>query len=220
MPPPPQVWGDVQLPQLATRVVPQLSVAVTVPQDFPRRAQKAAVDSGLQGGTQTEPVQTFPLLHWVAVEQDVPHAAPLQRYVPQSLDAGDTHVPLALHVLAPVRLLPVQLAAAQTVPVGWRLQPPAPLHPPERPQVDAACAGHSPAGSWPDAMGLHVPSDPGRLQAKQAWVQAEPQQTPSTHAPLMHWLAAVQAAPVARGARHMPLSQKKPLLQSPAPAQI
>ena len=29
-------------------------------------------------------------------------------------------MPPALQVLAPVRLLPVQLAAAQIVPVGWR----------------------------------------------------------------------------------------------------
>jgi hypothetical protein len=185
-PPPPQVIGAAQLPQLAMRLLPQLSTAVTEPQVLPRRAQNAAVDSGLQGGTQAAAVQTLPVLHWLAVEHVVPHAAPLQRYAPQSLAAGATQVPLVLQALAPVRLLPAQLAAAQIVPAGWRRHAPAPSHPPARPQVDAAWAGHSPAGSCAAAMGLQVPSDPARLQAKQGCVQAEAQQTPSTQDPLLH----------------------------------
>ena len=79
VPPPPQVCGEVQLPQVVTRVAPQLSVALTAPQALPRRAQNAALDSELQGGTQAEAVQTFPVLHWLAVEQLVPQVAPLQR---------------------------------------------------------------------------------------------------------------------------------------------
>src|SRR5688572_24998651 len=40
-PAPPQVWGEAQLPQKATvRVAPQLSMAVTLPQFLPWRAQK------------------------------------------------------------------------------------------------------------------------------------------------------------------------------------
>lgn len=43
VPPPPQVWELEQVPQLVTvRGLPHKSVPVTVPQFFPRRAQKAA----------------------------------------------------------------------------------------------------------------------------------------------------------------------------------
>ena len=49
VPPPPQVWGEVQLPQeLAVRGTPQLSVPVREPQLAPRREQKLASDSGVQ----------------------------------------------------------------------------------------------------------------------------------------------------------------------------
>jgi hypothetical protein len=55
MPAPPQVWGAVQAPQLATvRMRPQLSVAVTAPQTLPCRVQNAASVSGAQP-------------HWLAV---------------------------------------------------------------------------------------------------------------------------------------------------------
>jgi hypothetical protein len=43
VPPPPHVWGAVQVPhELTVREVPQLSVPVTVPQFLPRLAHKAA----------------------------------------------------------------------------------------------------------------------------------------------------------------------------------
>jgi hypothetical protein len=48
VPPPPQVWGEVQLPQLAVREAPQLSVPLTLPQFLPRREQKVVLDSGVQ----------------------------------------------------------------------------------------------------------------------------------------------------------------------------
>src|SRR5687767_10712254 len=48
-PPPPQVWGAVQVPhELTVRDWPQLSGAVTVPQFLPRREQKAASVSEVQ----------------------------------------------------------------------------------------------------------------------------------------------------------------------------
>jgi hypothetical protein len=51
LPPPPQTWGRLQPPQLATvRLAPQLSVAVTGPHSIPWSLQKAAVDSGVQAG--------------------------------------------------------------------------------------------------------------------------------------------------------------------------
>src|SRR5437773_705298 len=49
VPPPPHVEGDAQLPpELTVRLLPQLSVPVTLPQFFPRREQKAPSDSGVQ----------------------------------------------------------------------------------------------------------------------------------------------------------------------------
>jgi hypothetical protein len=43
----------VQLPQLTVRIALQLSIAVTAPQFFARRAQKAGSDSGVQLPPQT-----------------------------------------------------------------------------------------------------------------------------------------------------------------------
>ena len=49
----------------------------------------------------------------------------------------------------------------------------------------------------PAATGAHVPSEPATLQAWQAAQLADPQHTPSTHAPLMHWVPIAQARPLA-----------------------
>lgn len=51
VPPPPQVSGDVQVPQSAVREMPQLSALVTLPQVAPRRAQKAVFVSPVQPHT-------------------------------------------------------------------------------------------------------------------------------------------------------------------------
>jgi hypothetical protein len=49
VPPPPQVAGAVQVPQLLTlRAAPQLSVPETLPQFFASRAQNAVLLSGTQ----------------------------------------------------------------------------------------------------------------------------------------------------------------------------
>jgi hypothetical protein len=49
VPPPPQVAGEVQVPhELTVRDVPQLSLAVTLPQLSPSRVQNAVVLSGVQ----------------------------------------------------------------------------------------------------------------------------------------------------------------------------
>jgi hypothetical protein len=50
-PAPSQICVPLQLPQLAVRMMPQLSAAVTVPQLFPRRAQKAVSVSFVQPHT-------------------------------------------------------------------------------------------------------------------------------------------------------------------------
>jgi hypothetical protein len=62
VPPPPHVCGIVHVPQLVTvRIAPQLSAAVTLPQFFPTRAQKAGFASGTQLGPQT--LATPPPMH-------------------------------------------------------------------------------------------------------------------------------------------------------------
>jgi hypothetical protein len=79
VPPPPQVCGAGQLPQLVTaRALPQLSVPVTWPHAAPSRAQKAAFDSGVHA-THLLPMQKAPAEHWLEEVQLVPHAVPLQR---------------------------------------------------------------------------------------------------------------------------------------------
>jgi hypothetical protein len=66
VPPPPQVCGDVQVPhELTVRDVPQLSLAVTLPQFLPRREQNAVLVSGAQ-------TQTLLVPH-VCPEGHVPH---------------------------------------------------------------------------------------------------------------------------------------------------
>jgi len=54
-PPPPQVKGLEQAPQLALREVPQLSDAVTKSQFFPSREQNAGSPSGVQPHTLEAP---------------------------------------------------------------------------------------------------------------------------------------------------------------------
>jgi hypothetical protein len=55
-------------------------------------------------------------------------------------------------------------------------QPPAPLH--------TLPAPHSPPGSLPSGIGVHLPTLPGRLQAWQVPLHAVSQQTPSTQLPV------------------------------------
>jgi hypothetical protein len=85
VPPPPQVAGDEQVPQLVTvRIVPQLSLAVRLPQFLPWREQKAAFDSAAQ-------VQTLAAQVWGAVQ--LPQFVTV-RVVPQL--SGPVKLPHAL----------------------------------------------------------------------------------------------------------------------------
>ena len=51
VPPPPQVWGEVQVPQLYVLEVPQLSLAVTLSQFLPSLVQNVGPVSGVQPQT-------------------------------------------------------------------------------------------------------------------------------------------------------------------------
>jgi hypothetical protein len=53
VPPPPHVCGVVHVPQLAVRVAPQLSAAITIPQFLPTRVQNAVFVSATQLGPHT-----------------------------------------------------------------------------------------------------------------------------------------------------------------------
>ena len=153
-------------------------------------------------------------MHWLLLVQLLPQLVPLHRYVPQSRFCPGTHTPDPLQVGPAVSVAPLHVWLPQLVPVVCSRQPPVPLHPPARPQVVAASAGHSFWGSCPPGMGVQLPSAPATLQAWQGWLQGPLQQTPSVHRPLAHWKAMVQAAPGMRRRVQRVPSQKKPVWQS------
>src|SRR4051794_22091278 len=94
-----------------------------------------------------------------------------------------------------------QLAVEQDVPSACFWQPPAPSHLPFVPHVDAACVVQNVAGAGvPAASGAQAPV-PETLQAWHAGQLEEPQQTPSTQLPLMHWAPIAQTRPLAFSAQ-------------------
>jgi hypothetical protein len=87
------------------------------------------------------------------------------------------------------------VALEQAVPSAYFWQPPAPSHLPFVPQLAwPSSAQKADGAAVPAATGAHVPL-PLMLQAWQAGQSDEPQHTPSTQLPLMHWLPAVHARP-------------------------
>jgi hypothetical protein len=117
-------------------------------------------------------------------------------------------VPAVPHVAASVWtvLCAGHDAVAQTVLAAYFWQPPAPSHLPVLPQVEASSGGQKLAGAAvPAGASVQVPV-PDRLHTWQAGQLAEPQHTPSTHIPDVHWpaVACVQAAPFAFFARQVP----------------
>jgi hypothetical protein len=83
-----------------------------------------------------------------------------------------------LQVLAAVSRALEQPAGAHSVPAACSRHAPLPLHPPDRPQLEAGSPGQSLSGSSPSGTGVQVPTRPATLQAWQGSVQAVPQQTP------------------------------------------
>ncbi len=89
---------------------------------------------------------------------------------------------------------PHDVAAPQTIVFAACWQPPFPLHAPVFPH--GGLAAHCPVGALaPDGMLAHVPRLPARLHALHVPQLPELQQTPSTHAPLVHSRPAAQASP-------------------------
>jgi hypothetical protein len=76
--------------------------------------------------------QTPPVLHWYGVH---------------CCAAGMTHVPVPLHVDLFVKVVPVHVLCAQTVPAAYLRQAPAPLQTPSFPQLVAPSSAHWFSGS-------------------------------------------------------------------------
>jgi hypothetical protein len=126
---------------------------------------------------------------------------PLQKYGAHDC-VGLTHEPFAqAPAIVSVAAFAGQVADEQGVPSRYFWQSPAPSHLPFVPQVEAPWSAQKADGAGvPAATGEHVPL-PERLQAWQGAQLTEPQQTPSTQLPLMHWLPVAQARPLALSAQ-------------------
>jgi hypothetical protein len=104
----------------------------------------------------------------------------------------------------------LQLSAAQSVPIGYLWQLPAPSQVPSVPHELACWSVHDPCGSGPPAgLGAQVPREVDSAQLWQAPVQAELQQTPSAQNPLLHSLPAEQGWPFDFGPQ-LPFLQVRP----------
>jgi hypothetical protein len=119
--------------------------------------------------------------------QVVRHAAPAAShlYFPHALMVAAAQTPAPSHARDDVTVDPVQLAAAQDVPMTYLRHAPAPLHVPSLPHVVAAAIGHCVAtrGGWPVAIGEHVPTLPASEHDMQVPVHALLQQTLLTQNP-------------------------------------
>jgi hypothetical protein len=133
-------------------------------------------------------------MHWVFPVQAIRHEVPFaQANAPgQGAAVAAVQVPVPSQVRAGVRLPAAQIAAAQLVPDVVLAQ--APLrHNPVLPQGGAA--GRHAASAVPLVTALHVPTLPVLLQAWQAPVQVELQQTPSTQLPDVQSVPSAQLFP-------------------------
>jgi hypothetical protein len=125
-------------------------------------------------------------------------ALPSQRKGAQLVVAPATQVPEPLQVDAAVKELPPagQAAGLHTEPAAYLRQLPWPSHLPSFPQLAAPASVQMPAGSLaPASTRLQRPGDPGRLQDRQAPLQALSQQTPWAQKPDSHSPPAEQAPP-------------------------
>ena len=123
-------------------------------------------------------------------------ASMLQPKGAQLTAAGVLHIPTASHVAAGVKVSPTQVALAQSVPAGQRVQPPEPSHFPVRPQVAGDSCGQLARGSaLPAAIGTQIPTEPGSAHERHGPVHACVQQTPSTQIAELQSLDIWQAAP-------------------------
>lgn len=138
-------------------------------------------------------------VHWggvvVAVVQLLVQFNVVVSHLPgaQLVFAGVTHVPVPLQAEGGRRVDAVgQAAGKHWVPDGWKAHAP-PAHCPVVPQELAAVEAQRP--SPPELMLLQTPTEPARLHALQAAVQAALQQTPWAQKLLLHSFPAEHVAP-------------------------
>ncbi len=126
VPPPPQVCGQVQVPQLDTvRAAPQLSVPERPPQVAPRRVQNAASLSCVQpqtfvappppqvrGRVQVPQLETDRASPQLSVPERLPQVAPRRAQKTASVSA--VHTPQTLGTVWPHRLAGVQVPQLAT----------------------------------------------------------------------------------------------------------
>jgi hypothetical protein len=116
------------------------------------------------------------------------------------------------------------LAEEQGVLFGYFWQAPAPSHLPLVPQLEGPWSVQKVAGAFvPAGSGAQAPALPPTLQAWHEGQLDDPQQTPSTQLPLMHWAPPAQATPLAFSAQLRVLPepwQVKGVTQSPSVLQL
>ncbi len=117
--------------------------------------------------------------------------------VPQLFVSPVLQLPCPSQVLGARSVLPWQLRGAHSTPMVYLRQAPWPLQVPSRPQVVSGSAAHSLSGSRLSGTGRQRPSLPARLQARQAPLQADSQQKPSTHWPVRQPAFTAQRTPLA-----------------------
>jgi hypothetical protein len=152
-------------------------------------------------------------------EQLVRHASvEAQVYAPH--DAGTTirQVPPPLQVRAGIDVPPLQAAPAQTVPLAYGRQAPAPSHVPSFPQLAAPSSAHWFSGSVPAGTSMHWPSLPAIAHDRQVPLHAVEQQTPCAQNPEAQSPAVAHAAPGGFGPQ-LPFTQAAPPTQSALLAQ-
>jgi hypothetical protein len=193
---PPVVHADEQqcpLPATSQMLLAHCAFAVHAP-PAESGAPQVPATPGLK---QICPTQSFELAH--AVRQAVLPALhfKLAGHAPV---VPATHVPVPLHALAVVSMLPVHdCTGPHGVDAAQRAQLPD-LHWPVNPQLDIALATHTPRGSFmPSTTFRHVPSATplsAALHALQTLVHAVLQHLPSTQKPLSHCAALVHELPM------------------------
>jgi hypothetical protein len=213
LPPPPHVFGEVQLPQeLTVRVFPQLSVPVTLPQFLPSLEQNAAFDSAVHPHTLAVP----PPPHVLGRAQ-VPHGLTV-RGVPQlsvPVTSPQFFPSLEQNEVLDSAVQPQTLVVPPPPQVLGRVQVPqsriAP-HPSLTLPQFLPCSAHV-LGSQPQ-----IPPRQAPLWQSDAWPQVLPfaQRAPqlppqSTSLSVPFFTPSVQLGT----ATHTPVGEQIPLVQSP-----
>jgi hypothetical protein len=181
------------------RQAPVHAVRQQVPCSQKPLAHSAAVvhEAPLVRLPQLPALQTFGATQSVSAPQVIRQApvAP-HLYAPQFVAVEVPHVPAPSQVRAGVNVVPLQVDAAQVVPIAYWRQAPPPSQVPSVPQVPAPWSVHWLNGSSPAATDAQVPTVPVKPHDRQIPMQAVAQQTPCSQKPELHSPAAPHVAPI------------------------